>query len=166
MTTSRFTHAPPDYACPFCSIVRGRFLDVMSNDDDVVLRTDSTTAFVASHQWPANAGHVLVVPNEHHENLYTLPSRLAVPIHESVQLIARAMKTAFSCPGISTRQHNEPAGGQDVWHYHVHVFPRFDGDGLYGAERRAVAAAERKAQAERVRIAVKGIVDRQHSNQH
>ena len=44
------------------------------------------------------------------------------------------MKTAFGCPGVSTRQHNEPAGNQDVWHYHVHVFPRWHGDRLYGSE--------------------------------
>ena len=45
------------------------------------------------------------------------------------------MKEAYSCDGISTRQHNEPAGNQDVWHYHLYVFPRYAGDGLYSAER-------------------------------
>lgn len=46
---------------------------------------------------------------------------------------ALALKAALSCDGISTRQQNEPAGDQDVWHYHVHVFPRYADDGLYGS---------------------------------
>ena len=38
----------------------------------------------------------------------------------------------WACDGTSVRQHNEPAGNQDAWHYHVHVFPRYAGDSLYG----------------------------------
>ena len=75
------SHAPSGYACPFCSIVGGRFKDVVSNEEDIVLRTALTTAFVASHQWPVNPGHVLVVPNDHYENVYSLPVYLAGPIH-------------------------------------------------------------------------------------
>lgn len=48
-----------------------------------------------------------------------------------VQEVARAMRASYGCPGISTRQHNEPDGGQDVWHLHVHVFPRYPDDRLY-----------------------------------
>ena len=44
---------------------------------------------------------------------------------------AIAFKEAYDCDGVSTRQHNEPAGNQDVWHLHTHVFPRFVGDRLY-----------------------------------
>jgi len=51
------------------------------------------------------------------------------------------MKQAWKCDGVSTRQHNEPAGNQDVWHYHMHVFPRWDNDDLYGS-RGALAAPE------------------------
>jgi histidine triad (HIT) family protein len=137
--------------------VAADFQTVITNREDVVFRSADTTAFVASHQWPDNAGHVLVVPNEHYENLYLLPISLADPLQRTTQLIARAIKLAFDCPGISTRQHNEPAGGQDVWHYHVHVFPRYDEDGLYGAERRAVAAAERKSQAQMIRDALNAL---------
>lgn len=44
-----------------------------------------------------------------------------------------ALKTAFDCDGVSTRQHNEPAGNQDVRQYHLHIFPRYEADGLYAA---------------------------------
>jgi histidine triad (HIT) family protein len=44
------------------------------------------------------------------------------------------MKSHYSCDGISTRQHNEPAGHQDVSHYHLYVFPRYAGDHLYASK--------------------------------
>ena len=57
--------------------------------------------------------------------------------------IAIALKEAFGCDGTSTRQHNEPAGNQDLWHLHVHVFPRYDGDDLYGSWYRDSTYEER-----------------------
>ena len=89
------------------------------------------TAFVASHWWPGNAGHVLVIPNSHFENLYEFPPALGVDLVAVTQRVAIAMKVAYACDGVSTRQHNEPGGGQDVWHFHLHVFPRWANDRLY-----------------------------------
>ena len=149
------SHAPSGYRCPFCAIAAGIDGDhIETNQADVVLRAPEVTAFVSSGQWPNNPGHVLVVPNEHFENLYSLPLRLATPIHEVVHEVALALREAFACPGISTRQHNEPAGGQDVWHYHVHVFPRFEDDHLYGSARAPAAPSERAAQAAAIRAAL------------
>ena len=56
--------------------------------------------------------------------------------------------------GISTRQHNGSAGNQDVWHYHLHVFPRYPNDGLYAGEKVAYATEERIALAARIRAAL------------
>jgi diadenosine tetraphosphate (Ap4A) HIT family hydrolase len=51
--------------------------------------------------------------------------------HAIYDLVRRiAMRHTYGCDGISTRQHNEPAGYQDVWHFHLHVFPRYHGDVL------------------------------------
>jgi histidine triad (HIT) family protein len=61
------------------------------------------------------------------------------------------MKAAYGCDGTSTRQHNEPAGNQDVWHYHMHVFPRYAGDRLYLTQRAPMAAEERASYAGRLR---------------
>jgi histidine triad (HIT) family protein len=55
-------------------------------------------------------------------------------VYATTQRIATAMRKAYECPGTSMRQHNEPAGGQDVWHFHVHVFPRWAGDRLYARD--------------------------------
>ena len=147
-------HAPPDYDCPFCKIVSGKYDQIASEPVDVVMQNDTITAFVASHQWPNNQGHVLIVPNEHFENLYSLPPRFAEPIHDATQRIAVALKSAFGCTGTSTRQHNEPDGGQDVWHYHVHVFPRYEGDNLYGSKRQRAEPENREKQAAMIREAL------------
>lgn len=144
--------APANYACPFCAIVAGVERDnVATRQAEVVLRAPGVTAFVASDQWPNNPGHILVVPNEHFENLYTLPTRLAEPLQDVIRNVALALKEAYRCPGTSTRQHNESAGGQDVWHYHVHVFPRFENDQLYGSERIRINPDARAHQAARLR---------------
>jgi histidine triad (HIT) family protein len=119
----------------------------------VVLRTDQAVAFVASHWWANNPGHVLVIPAAHVENLYEMSKLLAGEVHEVVRQVAVAMKSAYGCPGTSTRQHNEPTGGQDVWHFHVHVFPRYPDDRLYlnDASKRIVTPSERAPFAERLR---------------
>jgi histidine triad (HIT) family protein len=126
-----YNHAPADYVCPFCAIVRGDYDGVYTTADDIVLHTAQVTAFIGAHWWPHNAGHVIVIPNAHHENLYDLPDASGAAIHAAARRIALALKQAYGCDGVSTRQHNEPAGNQDVWHYHLHVFPRYAGDELY-----------------------------------
>lgn len=145
-----FNHAPADYDCPFCRNVAGRPLlplEVVHRDDDVLV-------MVNVRWWPNNPGAVLVVPIAHHENVYDLPPELGTPIQRAVRDAALAMKRAFECQGVSTRQHNEPAGNQDVWHYHVHVFPRFDGDDLYRSTgARFVSAEELRAAGDALRAA-------------
>lgn len=144
-------HEPPGYECPFCPVAQGHFNKTIIQAADVVMRNALITAFVAPFQWPNNKGHVLIIPNEHFENLYDLPVKFAAPMQLAAQTIAAAMKQAFRCTGISTRQHNEPDGNQDVWHYHMHVFPRFPGDNLYGSVREQILPDERAVQAAQIR---------------
>lgn len=66
------------------------------------------------------------------------------------------MKAAYGCDGVSTRQHNEPAGDQDVWHYHLHVVPRWHGDALDTTEPSLAPAAEIRARAAALRAAWPG----------
>ncbi|MFE6862274.1 HIT family protein [Nocardia sp. NPDC057668] len=123
-------HEPAGYDCPFCFLLAGGETP-LDTPRDIVLRTAHATAFTASRWWPNNHGNVLVIPNAHHENLYDLPAEYGHAVHDVVREVAVAMRATYGCAGVSTRQHNEPAGGQDVWHYHVHVFPRYHGDDLY-----------------------------------
>ena len=149
-----YSHAPAGYRCPFCLVAAGvEDEHVYTKQQDVVLRTPQVTAFVAAGWWPNNPGHVLVIPNQHFENLYELPVAYAASIHSAAQRIALALKATYRCAGISTRQHNEPAGNQDVWHYHLHVFPRYPNDQLYEltAQRRRTSPDERVPYAEWLR---------------
>ena len=127
-----YNHEPKNYQCPFCRIVDGVEDEyVATNQEDVFYSDEDITAFVASHSWPNNNGHVLIIPNEHIENIYSLPNRLSHKIHDFEKLIAIALKKIYKCEAVSSRQHNEPDGNQDVWHYHLHVFPRYKNDRLY-----------------------------------
>ncbi len=153
------THAPRDYVCPFCLLVAGvedgRVLSVQS---DIVYQDEAVTAFIGARQWHDNRGHVIVIPNQHFENLYELPTALAAPIHVAARAVALTMKAAYGCDGVSTRQHNEPGGNQDVWHYHLHVFPRWFNDRLYkGGGASPMEAQERAQYAERLRAALAGL---------
>jgi histidine triad (HIT) family protein len=146
-------HAPVGYVCPFCALAGGSG-DALSTQGDILFQDSTVTAFVASHQWPNNAGAVIIIPNEHFENIYDLPVHLAVDIHRVACIVALAMKAAYQCDGISTRQHNEPAGNQDVWHYHLHITPRYASDNFYSSyltQRRLMPVEERAEYVRRLR---------------
>lgn len=150
----RFSHAPEGYDCPFCCLVGGGQTAAGTGPEDIVYRDEWVTGFLSLHWRTNNPGHVLVVPNPHYEHVYELPDEFGEPLLRAVRRISLAMKLAYECPGISTAQHNEPAGNQDVWHYHMHVFPRFEGDDLYRSRLRLTTATERKPFAEQLRAAL------------
>jgi histidine triad (HIT) family protein len=125
-----WNHEPDGYQCPMCRIQQGIEND-RNRAADVVAVTPLAFARVSPTWWPGNPGNALVLPRAHHENLYDLPREVGHAVADLVQQVAIAMRSTYDCEGVSTRQHNEPAGGQDVWHLHVHVFPRHEGDRLY-----------------------------------
>ena len=145
-------HAPENYICPFCLLIRGiKNEHVHSVQSDIVYHDPVITAFIGSHQWPHNHGNIIIVPNEHFENIYDLPLHYAIDIHRVARMMAMALKAVYSCDGISIRQHNEPAGNQDVWHYHVHVTPRYENDQFYTTQREFMSVDQRARHAEELR---------------
>ncbi len=126
-----YNHQPKGYVCPLCQISRGETTNKGSQEKSVVFRDKFITAFIAGKWWKSNPGHVVIIPNEHIENLYDMPEEIGHKIFDFSKKVALALKGAYRCDGVSTRQHNEPAGNQDVWHFHLHVFPRYEGDELY-----------------------------------
>jgi histidine triad (HIT) family protein len=145
------THEPPGYQCPFCNRLAGQS-DEIGAVEDIVRRTDGAAAFISPRWWPNNRGHVIVVPTAHHENLYSIPADAYAAVGDLVREVAVAIRATYGCAGVSTRQHNEPAGGQDVWHLHVHVFPRYEGDRLYESDPLPgwASFADRQVYAERL----------------
>lgn len=124
------THQPENYMCPFCEFIAGKETDY-NLKQDIVYQNEFTTAFIAPKWWKNNVGHVLVIPNKHHENIYTIPDDVLAEVYKTVKQVATAIRSTYDCDGTSTRQHNEPAGNQDVWHFHAHVYPRYENDQLY-----------------------------------
>lgn len=156
-----YSHLPDDYECPFCRIVSGK--EKQNNGTkqrDIIYQNQHVTAFIASKWWPNNKGHVLVVPNDHFENMYELPAEMAAEVHRVAQLAALAMKNTYHCDGISTRQHNEPAGNQDVWHYHLHVYPRYTGDNLYMTTGNYTMPEDRPFYAEKLGSWIQGNINK------
>lgn len=147
-----YSHAPDNYLCPFCVVVSGEDNErVATRQQDIIFRDSHITAFIASNWWPNNKGHVIVIPNEHYENIFDLPSHYAEKIHVLAQRIAFAFKETYVCDGVSTRQHNEPAGSQSVWHYHLNIFPRYKDDELYRSKDIVATPEERLDYAFRLR---------------
>lgn len=124
-----YNHAPRDYKCPICLGVKG-----IENDDtllkqaDLVYKDELVSVFINSFWIPTVEGHVIVVPNLHFENIYEMPEEFGHQIFDVAKKIALKMKKAYKCDGITLRQNNEPAGNQHAFHFHLHIFPRYDGD--------------------------------------
>lgn len=137
-----YNHAPHDYHCPFCALLAGE--NGRSSTADFFYRDQHVSALISLHNWGTVQGNALIIPNAHYENLYDLPDELGARIFALSKRVALAMKHAYGCAGTSTRQHNEPSGNQDVFHYHLHVLPRYPNDHLYGAKRQLAPPEERQ----------------------
>lgn len=108
--------------CIFCKIVSG---DIPSFK---VYETDETLAFLDIH--PVAPGHVLVIPKKHSSNIFDIEASDWGAVAETVRILAIALEKSLSADGINLRMNNREHAGQDVFHPHVHIIPRFKGDGL------------------------------------
>jgi histidine triad (HIT) family protein len=79
---------------------------------------------------PRGMGHALVIPKAPSRNILDARPEDLGELFKAVQHVARATKAAFHADGVTIQQFNESAGGQVVFHLHVHVIPRFDGQPL------------------------------------
>lgn len=109
--------------CPFCAIAAGAARASVVVDDGTVL------AFMDQRQ--AVAGHVLVIPRRHVPDIYALNPAEASAVMQVAVRVAGALRSAFDPPGMNLWQSNGEAGGQEVNHFHLHVHPRWVGDGLF-----------------------------------
>jgi len=106
-------------ACVFCRIVRKEAPASCIYEDDAVM------AFLDIK--PMNEGHTLVIPKRHYETIYEVPDEVVAHLYKVAKRVALAVKKGVKAEGISITQHNERAAGQDVFHVHVHVIPRYEG---------------------------------------
>lgn len=130
--------------CWACRLVAGE------NCGRVIIETDDI--IVAINPFASAAGHSLVMPRQHATNIYELPERLAGPILSTASRVARAAKTAFSADGITLRQNNDAASDQHLFHFHLHVIPRFEGDAArFNAAAPLATDSEQEQMAARLR---------------
>jgi len=109
-------------SCVFCRIVAKEIPAA------VVYEDDQTLAFMDAGQ--VNPGHVLVAAKGHAENLYELNDAQAGALLRTAARVARAIRDAYQPQGLSVYQANGKAAWQTVFHYHMHLVPRHDGDGM------------------------------------
>lgn len=110
-----------DCNCIFCKIANGEIPSktVLEND---WLRVVLDVA-------PATRGHALILPKEHYQNIYDLSEEAAAEVIKVAKKLAILMKEKLGCDGVNIVQNNEEAAGQTVFHFHMHVIPRYVSDG-------------------------------------
>jgi histidine triad (HIT) family protein len=108
--------------CVFCKIMAKQIPATVVHEDE------HTLAFMDIGQ--VNPGHVLVALKKHAENIFALDDAQAAAVFRSAAKVARAIRGAFEPQGLSVYQANGAAAGQTVFHLHIHLVPRYEGDGM------------------------------------
>ena len=108
--------------CIFCAIVAGDIPATTVYEDEHV--------FAFMDIAPANPGHTLVIPKQHYRNIYDMPVEVGSKIMQAAIPIANAIRTALNPDGLNLFQSNEAAGFQTVFHFHLHLIPRWEGDSV------------------------------------
>jgi histidine triad (HIT) family protein len=127
--------------CIFCKIVRGEAPAHRVQEDERTL--------TIMDAFPASEGHVLVLTREHHESIHEIPAETLCAVASASKRAAHAIQEAFAPDGIGVYQLNGPAAGQTVFHYHMHLIPRHEGQkrnvhGRAPAEEGSLAEAARR----------------------
>ena len=133
--------------CVFCRIVAKQI------PASIVWEDELTLAFMDIGS--VNPGHVLVACKPHAENIFSLDEHHAAAVFQTTARVARAVDKAFAPQGVTLYQANGRAAGQTVFHFHIHVVPRHEGDGMelaWPLQNPPRAALEEAA--ERIRRAV------------
>ena len=110
-----------DAGCIFCKIASGEIPSkTLYEDDDFRVILDLG---------PATKGHALILPKEHYANLYELPEDTAGEAMKLAKKMATKMTERLACKGFNLVQNNGEIAGQTVFHFHMHMIPRYQGDG-------------------------------------
>jgi histidine triad (HIT) family protein len=112
----------PEDSCIFCRIVQRKApASIIYEDEKAMVFLDIR---------PLNQGHALVIPKEHYETIFDIPEDVNAHLHRIVKKTSVAVKEAVVADGITIIQQNGRAAGQEVFHLHVHVVPRYEGQKL------------------------------------
>lgn len=115
--------------CIFCKLANGEIpTRSIYEDEDFKVILDAA---------PATRGHALILPKEHADNLYQLPEELTGRAFVLAKKMAASMTETLGCQGFNIVQNNGEVAGQTVFHFHIHLVPRYtdDGQGLFWEPR-------------------------------
>lgn len=110
-----------DNNCIFCKIANGEIPSRTLEENDMFK--------VVLDVGPAAKGHALILPKDHYRNLFDLPEETAAEAIKMAKKMAVKMKDKLNCDGVNIVQNNEETAGQTVFHFHMHVIPRYKDDG-------------------------------------
>ena len=108
--------------CIFCKIAAGEIPSATLYEDQdfrVILDIE-----------PASKGHALILPKEHYANLYELDDEVAAKALVLAKNMITKLTTVLGCDGYNIVQNNGPAAGQTVFHFHMHLIPRYENDSV------------------------------------
>lgn len=109
--------------CIFCKLANGVFpTNSIYEDDDFNVILDLG---------PATKGHALILPKEHYKNIYELPEETAGKVFKLAKKLATEMTDKLGADGFNIVQNNNEVAGQTVFHFHMHLIPRYEGDGQH-----------------------------------
>ena len=108
--------------CIFCKIVRGELPAIKVYEDE------DTLAFLTTQ--PTTKGHTLVIPKEHARNIFDISSLSWSRTQETLKKVAKAIEEGLKPDGLNIQMNNREHAGQSVHHAHLHLIPRYKGDGL------------------------------------
>ena len=107
--------------CIFCKIIAGTIPAAKVYEDE------HTFAFLDIA--PINPGHTLVIPREHHANIFEIPEETLSRMTSTVKKVTTAIKNGLQIENINLGMNNGKVAGQVVFHAHIHVMPRTENDG-------------------------------------
>lgn len=132
--------------CIFCKIIRGELPSFKVYEDEHAL------AFLDIH--PVNAGHTLVIPKKHSHNIFDIAPEDWAAVSEVVRTLSVAIEKGVSADGVNIAMNNREHAGQVVDHPHVHIIPRFKGDGLKLMPQRSYESGEAESTLAKIRGAL------------
>lgn len=106
--------------CIFCKIANGEIPSAALYEDEKFR--------VILDLGPASKGHALILPKAHYADIYEIPEDLAGEAYQLAAKMAKKMTAALGCDGFNIVQNNKEAAGQTVFHFHMHLIPRYAGD--------------------------------------
>ena len=110
-----------DENCIFCKIANGGIPSAtLYEDEDFRVILDLG---------PATRGHALILPKEHYANVIALPEEVTAKAFILAKKMAAKMMEVLHCDGVNVVQNNGEAAGQTVFHFHIHLILRYEGDG-------------------------------------